>query len=446
MSVRALLDVIRDYGNRDAIIAPSRRASYAELLTAVEAASAVLDREAIARGTVVALPALLSLEAVAMLLALAERGAIAVPLPPMEGEALERCAIAQVAVRLHPTPADEWQFTRHEAADHPLYARLRQLGEAAIVLFSSGSTGAPKAAVLGLDRLTARHRPSGKDLRTLGFMLPDHIGGLNTLLFTLTNGAALATPPSRSPHAIARTIALHNVELLPATPTFLNLLLMSGALKHHDLISLTLITYGTECMPQATLSALAESLPWVRIKQTYGSTEMGILPTRSIADDSLWMEIPKDRVELRIVKGIAHLRGPTAMEGYLNAASPFDADGWLDTGDLAEEHDGQLRILGRQSEVINVGGDKVLPSEVESVLLQAANVSDAVVRGRHNAVTGQIVTAKVATLTPEAPDALEQRLRRFCAVHLAEHKIPALIEWTSGPLHGPRFKRLRSGE
>jgi acyl-coenzyme A synthetase/AMP-(fatty) acid ligase len=378
-----------------------------------------------------------------MLLALAEKGAIAVPLPPKEAEAAQRCTVAQVAVRLHPAAAADWQVTRHEAADHPLYARLRQRGEAAIVLFSSGSTGAPKAAVLGLDQLTARHRPSGKSLRTLGFMLPDHIGGLNTLLFTLTNGGALAVPPDRNPDAIARTIAHHLVELLPTTPTLLNLLLMSGALERHDLSSLNLITYGTECMPQATLVALTRALPKVRIKQTYGSTEMGILPTRSAGNASLWMEIASDQVEVRIVEGIAHIRGTTAMEGYLNAPSPFDADGWLDTGDLVETKDGFLRILGRRSEMINVGGEKVLPCEVENVLLQAENVLDAVVRGRRNAVMGQVVTAKVATLAPEAPDALERRLRRFCAEWLPEHKIPVLIECASGPLQGARFKRQR---
>jgi acyl-CoA synthetase (AMP-forming)/AMP-acid ligase II len=132
------------------------------------------------------------------------------------------------------------------------------------------------------------------------------------------------------------------------------------------------------------------------------------------------------------------------MEGYLNAPQPFDADGWYDTGDVAEEHDGYLRIAGRKSDIINVGGEKVFPAEVESVLLQMPNVVDAVVEGRHNAVMGQVVTARVNLETPELRDGFETRMRRFCSSRLAEFKLPVFVEVTAEPLRSSRFKRQRS--
>ena len=83
------------------------------------------------------------------------------------------------------------------------------------------------------------------------------------------------------------------------------------------------------------------------------------------------------------------------MLGYLNAPSPFDADGWFNTQDLVETDGDYIRILGRKSELINVGGEKVHPTEIENVLLQLDNVKDVTVRGRPNPITGEVVAAKI---------------------------------------------------
>src|SRR5690606_36575768 len=119
---------------------------------------------------------------------------------------------------------------------------------------------------------------------------------------------------------------------------------------------LRIVSYGTEPMPASTLAALGSALPGVRFKQTYGLSEVGILRTQSRADDSLWMRVGGPEYETRIVEGTLHVRPRYGMLGYLNAPSPFDADGWMDTGDVVVEDGDWLRILGRRRDEINVGG------------------------------------------------------------------------------------------
>jgi acyl-CoA synthetase (AMP-forming)/AMP-acid ligase II len=134
------------------------------------------------------------------------------------------------------------------------------------------------------------------------------------------------------------------------------------------------------------------------------------------------------------------------MLGYLNAPSPFDADGWYRTGDLVEVDGPYLRILGRSSEVINVGGEKVHPVEVEGVLLEVENVREATVWGARNAVTGQVVAARVSLERAEDRAALERRIHAFCRKRLAAYKVPVCVEIVDGGQAGPRFKKLRAGD
>jgi acyl-CoA synthetase (AMP-forming)/AMP-acid ligase II len=238
-------------------------------------------------------------------------------------------------------------------------------------------------------------------------------------------------------------VAEHRVDLLPATPTFLNMLLISEAHQRFDLSSIEYISYGTEPMPAATLGALQEAFPGVKFRQLYGLTELGILPTKTHADDALKLKLGGEGCEVKVVDGILKIRAQTAMLGYLNAPSPFDEEGWFDTGDAVVEEDGYLRVLGRESELINVGGEKVFPAEVENVILQVDNIRDVVVWGKSNPITGSIVAARVRLAEPESATEVERRVRKYCGEHLAYYKIPAVVEIAEEELHGERFKRIR---
>ncbi len=155
------------------------------------------------------------------------------------------------------------------------------------------------------------------------------------------------------------------------------------------------------------------------------------------------MQIGGADVEHKIVDGILWLRAATAMLGYLNAPSPFDADGWLDTRDKVEVDGDYLRIIGRESELINVGGEKVHPAEVENILLAADNIRDATVAARASPVTGSVVVATVALVEAEEPGAVRRRLDRICRERLDPYKVPALFRITDAPLHSARFKKIR---
>jgi acyl-CoA synthetase (AMP-forming)/AMP-acid ligase II len=235
------------------------------------------------------------------------------------------------------------------------------------------------------------------------------------------------------------------VNLLPTSPTFLNLLLLSEEHLRQDLSSLTLITYGTEPMPAITLERTHAAFPAVRLLQTYGLSELGILRSQSRESNSLWMRVGGEGYETKIVDGRLFIRAESAMLGYLNAPSPFDADGFFDTGDLAEVDGEWLRIVGRKSEVINVGGNKVFPLEVENALLALDNVEDVAIHGAPNPFTGQIVVATVKLRQAEDPAQFKARMRLFCVGKLAAHKIPASVRFVDS-VYSARFKKVRAVE
>ncbi|HSF94122.1 MAG TPA: fatty acid--CoA ligase family protein [Thermohalobaculum sp.] len=438
------IERIASWRDRPAFVWDGGQVSHAELAEACREWSGRLSERGVGAGDVVVVEGDHSAASFSLLLALAARGAVVVPLTPQPHEILRaRCTTAGaswvIALR-----DGEAAFERlPQGPQHDLLARLRARHRAGLILFSSGSSGEPKACLLDLDSLFEVTRTPRKGFVTAAFLLFDHIGGINTMINVLGHGGTAVVIGDRRVETVAAAIAAHGVELLPTSPTFLKMLLISDAASRHDLSSLKLITYGTEPMPQSTLEDLHRAFPGVRLKQTYGLSELGIVPTRSRAPGSLWMQIGGEGVEHRIVDGILWVRAPTAMLGYLNAPSPFDSDGWLNTGDRVEVDGDYLKILGRDSELINVGGEKVHPSEVEGVLMAAGNIRDATVSARANPVTGSVVVATVALIEDEDPAALKVRLGQFCRSRLEAHKVPMLFRIAEQDLHSPRFKKIR---
>jgi acyl-CoA synthetase (AMP-forming)/AMP-acid ligase II len=311
------------------------------------------------------------------------------------------------------------------------------------VLFSSGSTGKNKAALHNFTTLLEKFKVPRYRMRTLNFLLFDHIGGINTLFYTLSNGGTVVTTQERNPEKICRLIEKHRVELLPTTPTFLNLLLISESYQNYDMSSLKLITYGTEVMPESVLNRLHQAFPNVRLLQTYGLSELGILRSKSKDSGSLWVKVGGEGFETKIVDGILWIKADAAMLGYLNVSNPFTEDGWFVTGDAVEAEGEYIRILGRESDVINVGGEKVYPAEVESILQAMEGVEDAVVSSEPNPITGQIVRAKMRLNTGESVSEYRKRMREFCRDKLPNYKIPQKVIIVSNEMHGERFKKLR---
>ncbi len=445
MSVQWLLERMAQWPERAAIVWSGQSYSYAELLRRVAAWGDELSRLDIGPGTVVSLEGDYSPNAVSLLLALIERAAIVVPLTrTVEAHREEFLQIAEVQVVFSLDEGDGWRVEKRPV--QPSNALTRQLidgGHPGLVLFSSGSTGKSKAALHNFVPLLEKFKLPRHARVTLTFLLLDHIGGINTLFYTLSNGGTAVAVPSRDPELVCQAIEAHRVQTLPTSPTFLNLLLISEAYTRYDLSSLELITYGTEVMPESTLKRLHELFPNVQLLQTYGLSELGILRSKSKDSGSLWVKVGGEGFETKIVDGVLWVRARSAMLGYLNAPSPFDAEGWMNTQDVVEQDGEYIRILGRRSEIINVGGQKVYPAEVESVLLQIPNVRDAAVVGEPNPITGQIVTARLTLHEPEELTPLKRRVRAFCAERLAPFKVPVKIVITDQDQHSARFKKMR---
>ena len=329
---------------------------------------------------------------------------------------------------------------------HPLFKTLAKESRPGLILFSSGSTGRAKAMVHDFDRLLKRYDSPQSSARILSFLHLDHIGGLNTLFYGLAHGGTVISVRDRRPQSVCQAIERYRVEVLPTSPTFLNLLLVSGEHCRHDLSSLQLITYGTEVMPSSTLERIRSALPGVRLRQTYGLSELGILRCKGLEDGSLWVKVGGEGYETRIVDGVLWVRAHSALLGYLNAPDPFLDDGWFNTGDRVEVDGEYVRFLGRTSDLINVGGSKVYPAEVEGVLTAMSNIAEAAVYGEPNALMGNIVCARVRLIEPEDSRALLKRIQCHCLGKLESYKIPMKVEFTDESLTTDRFKTVRRNE
>lgn len=439
-----LIEQMSNYADRPAVAQGDALADYQELLSRKDRFASQLREAGAREGTVLSLEAEYGIDSVAAFLAGLELGAILVPLSPVvEAQIDDFVAIAEVELRLKLTDGCPGLGSTGRKATHSYHQTLHQRNHPGLVLFTSGSTGGPKAVVHDLSLLLEKFRVRRQTLRTLVFLQLDHIGGINTLLYTLSNGGMIVVATSRSPRDVCAAIARHQVELLPTSPTFLNLLLLSGELENHDLSSLKLVTYGTEPMPASTLKRATEVLPHVRFQQTYGSTELGILRSKSREDQSLWVKIGGEGYDIQIRDGRLWVKADSAMLGYLNAANPIDADGYYDTQDEVEVDGEWVRFLGRSGEVINVGGNKVAPAHVESVLLELPNVLDAAVHGEPHPLVGQVVAATIyIEPRPDLP-AFKLMMRQFCSGRLPSYAIPMKITLTDQPLHSERFKRMR---
>ncbi|HUN05294.1 MAG TPA: fatty acid--CoA ligase family protein [Aggregatilineales bacterium] len=443
--IQFMLDRFQSHPEDDAIIWSDQRFSYGWLVNAVQDWMRQLDEQQVPRGASVSLEADFSPNAIALLLALIDRDCILVPLTSsVEQKKPEFRAICEVEVILE---IDGNQLKTYQTtgvkATHPMIVRLKDAKHPGLVLFSSGSTGKNKAALHDFVPLLEKFKVPRHSMRTITFLLFDHIGGINTLLYTLSNAGCVITVNDRSPDAVCATIEKFKAELLPTSPTFINLILITRAYERYDLSSLKMITYGTEVMPESTLQRMHSVLPNVNLLQTYGLSEVGILRSKSKTSDSLWMKIGGEGFQTRIVDGLLEIKAESAMLGYLNHESPFTEDGWFKTGDAVEVDGEYIRILGRKSEIINVGGEKVYPAEVESVILQMDGVEDAIVTGAENPIIGKIVQLQVRISTGETLSEFRSRMGVFCQGRLERFKIPQKVTLVTDDLHSERFKKLR---
>ena len=442
-----IMERFEQHKNSSCYIHNNREVTYADLIGKINEYREYLNSNHIKAGDCVAIAGEYSEELISLFLALTLNKNIIIPLAGDHKDNYDKFfKIGEASYFIRISDDNKPVLGRVENySNHPFLEQIRAEGEAGLILFSSGTTGEPKAAVHVMSKLIEKYKQQGsRSFRALIFLKIDHIGGINTLFSIMLNGGTIVTASSRSGEDVCKSIEKNKVNLLPTTPTFLNLLIMSQAYKKYTLDSLQLITYGTEPMVQSTLDLLNKLFPQVKIKQTFGLTELGIFSTKSKDSKSTWMKIGQDDMQIRIVDNILHVKANSAMKGYLNAPSPFDENGWYNTGDLVEVEGEYMKILGRKGDLINVGGEKVYPSEVESIILSVDCVKDVLVKGKSNPITGQIVQAVIVLVDGANEQEAKEKINTACRDQLDSYKVPRLITFVKEDLHGERFKKRRN--
>jgi acyl-coenzyme A synthetase/AMP-(fatty) acid ligase len=443
MDISFLVDNILRNKDSEAVITDDKIYYFSDIYNEYIQAKDLLEDNGINKGKVVSLIGDFNPQSIALIMALIENDCILVPISLNVKFPDNYIRISECEFIIDLRNGESKTSKTGIDVNHEMLLFLR--GKApGLILFSSGTTGEPKATLHNLSILLEKFKQPGKVLRTITFLLFDHIGGFNTLMHTLVNGGNIVLISSRDTDVVCKAIERHKVELLPTSPTFLNLLLFDKIYARYDLSSLKMITYGTEPMPESTLKMLHKTFPNVKLKQTYGLSEIGIISTKSENSDSLWIKIGGDGVEIKIVDDILHIRAKSAMVGYLNAPTPFDQDGWFNTKDKVEIRDnGYMKILGRVTELINVGGEKVYPIEVESILLGFDGVRDAHVFGENNPLVGKVVVAEISVTPKNKNRDFIKRLRAYCMENLEKFKIPVKFILVEHDLYSDRLKKQR---
>lgn len=446
--ISSFIEKLSFYKDKIAIIDSDSEFLYSDLLNNIANFNLKLKKLKVNSGEVVFILGDYSFDSISLFFSLALNGNIIVPITSdNEQEINERIDVAQPDWIFNLNSNTEKKVEYKNILDrHHLLGSLIESKLSGLILFSSGSTGKPKAMVHNLENLLSNYiDKKSKEMNFLVFLMFDHIGGLNTLFNCLSMGVIITIPQNRNPNDIARLIEKHRINILPSSPTFLNLMCISNVFDVFDLSSIKMITYGTEAMPESLLLKLKDKLPRVKFLQTFGTSETGIMKTSSMSSSSTFLKFDDPNQEFKIVNGELWLRSKTQVLGYINHSNEsFTEDGWFMTGDLVEQtDDGFIKIIGRSKELINVGGEKVLPAEVESVIMELDFIEDCIVKSEQNSITGQMVCADVVLKEGFYFKNEKVRIKKHCIQKLDPFKIPVRIREIESVNFTNRFKKER---
>ncbi|MFK7803678.1 MAG: fatty acid--CoA ligase family protein [Anaerolineae bacterium] len=435
-------------GENIAIVWQEQKISYVGLFDLVQRQLNWLDKEGVSAGSIVGLRGDFSPLTISMLLALFSRNYIVAMLPVGRSDVEALCVAATVDYLIDTSQSDSKPVhiplkQKRNQTYHPLINKLAKQQAAGFIIFSSGSSGKPKPILHSLERFLGKYSQTSKPFITLSFLLLDHIAGIDTLFYILFSGGTLVAPEERGPNYICGLIEAAQVEVLPVSPSFLNLLWLSGDFEKYQLDSVKIVTFGSEPMTSNNLNHAKIIFPNATIKQKYGTSEFGSPASKSREDDQLWIQLDGEQFETKVVDGILFVKSQTTMLGYLDDSEPMFVNGWYNTGDRVEVDGEWLRILGRESDVINVGGEKVFPSEVEAVIQAVEGVVECSVYGEPNPITGNIVCAAIFPALGSDLKQLKKLIKRACSASLLRYKVPVKIKFSEQSLTNDRQKKVR---
>jgi acyl-CoA synthetase (AMP-forming)/AMP-acid ligase II len=306
------------------------------------------------------------------------------------------------------------------------------------LMMTSGTTGAPKLVVHTVASLTAAiHARSPADGGAVWATFYDirRYGGLQMLLRALISGVSMVLSSVGEPvtEHLAR-FAEHKVTNLAGTPSHWRRALMSPAIRD---IAPRYLRLSGEIADQGILDALSAAFPRAAIGHAYASTEAGVafdVNDGQAGFPASYVGAVRDGVAMKVVHGSLRIRSPRAAARYVGSAQKLlDADGFVDSGDIVELRGDRYYFVGRNGGIINIGGLKVHPEEVEAVINRHPLVRMSLVRRKQSPVTGAIVIADVVLKAPAQGEASQGAVKddilRHCRAALPRHKVPASISF-----------------
>lgn len=303
--------------------------------------------------------------------------------------------------------------------------------EPGVLVLTSGTTGKPKCArhswrTLG-GAVKAREEFAGTRW-LVGYPL-SHFAALQVVAQVMWSGATLVVPADFSAATALRALTQHVVDFLCATPSYVRQVLIAARAEDLAAMRLRQITLGGEIADGTLLRSLREALPTTQLTHIYASTELGVLITVRDGQEGFEAQL-LDGQKLKLEEGqLFARRTARAMLGYLGAAEER-ADEWVATGDLLEVIEGRAFFRGRLNDVINVGGYKVSPVELERVIREVPGVNEVCVVGHKSSILGAMPKAIVVPAAGVDWAALQDEIVRRCTATLAPYMVPRLFEFT----------------
>jgi len=436
--------------SRIALVVDDDEITFAALGDAIDHVSSALVGAGVAPGDRVALVASSGLLATATVLACARIGAAAAPMSARatsnEIEVMARAAgcgevaVAERDVAVRVLEATEAKPLSEEILDgRSETSRRTRVAEEddCIVLFTSGTTGAPKPVPFSHGILGGRVKafaptpdPAGPTLVSISCVPFHHVAGLVGVFVGLAGGNTVVLQRRFDPGAWLTLAERRHIQRVFLVPTMLHRIIDHPDAARADLSSVQLVTYGAAPATPELIARAKKLMPGAAFMQVFGQTEtlggvVALGPGDEAAAEKGSVGRPMAGVEVRVVDPATGVDVADGEVGEFWARAPHTAtSGWIRSGDLVRrDAEGYIYVAGRMSDVINRGGEKIDPAEVEAVLWAHEDVTDVAVAGFPDADLGENVGAVIVARRPVDP----KELRDWARARLASHKVPARI-------------------
>ncbi len=329
----------------------------------------------------------------------------------------------------------EWSCVIPAGTDKPLpeATQGKKADEPAVTILTSGTTGKPKAVEHSWNSLARPvRRMTLSNPRWLLTFRPHLYAGLQVILQCLVNrGAPVLPSTGATAHDVVTLAAKSQVEYASATPSYWRWLLTMAQTSLLASIPLRQITLGGEAVDQSILDALHRIFPQTRLVHIYATTELGrcfsVTDGRAGFPATFLNEPSLDGVEMRIEDGELVVKSANAMRRYGGEDKDSRGNEWFHTGDLVSQQGERVYFVGRTTDMINVGGNKVHPIEIETVIRQVPGVADARVYGTSSSLVGQLVACDIVVAAGCEGAEVEQAVRETTVATLSSFQRPRLI-------------------